>query len=82
VIVSTVNRWENDKGKPFPLAILRIEKLQKNRKIKEKENENGKMHCSGNDHYAFDVYHICLCGRDLPLFYHSNYHFRGFCDLK
>jgi len=21
-------------------------------------------------------------GRDLPLFYHSNYHFRGFCDLK
>ena len=29
VTVSTVNRWENDKGKPSPLAMLRIERLQK-----------------------------------------------------
>ncbi|MCP4260971.1 MAG: helix-turn-helix transcriptional regulator [Planctomycetes bacterium] len=29
VTVSTVNRWENDKDKPSPLAMLRIEKLQK-----------------------------------------------------
>ena len=28
VTVSTVNRWENNKGKPSPLALLRIEKLQ------------------------------------------------------
>jgi transcriptional regulator with XRE-family HTH domain len=26
---STINRWENKKGNPSPLAILRIEKLQK-----------------------------------------------------
>jgi len=26
--VSTVNRWENDKGKPSPLAMIRIKKLQ------------------------------------------------------
>ena len=29
VTVSTVNRWENDKGKPSPLAMLRIKRLQK-----------------------------------------------------
>jgi hypothetical protein len=29
VTYSTVNRWENGKGKPSPLAILRIERLQK-----------------------------------------------------
>ena len=29
VTVSTVNRWENNKGKPSPLAMLRIEELQK-----------------------------------------------------
>ncbi len=29
VTVSTVNRWENDKDKPSPLAMLKIEKLQK-----------------------------------------------------
>ncbi len=29
VTVSTVNRWENDKSKPSPLAMLRIKKLQK-----------------------------------------------------
>ena len=29
VTVSTVNRWENDKGKPSPLTMLRIERLQK-----------------------------------------------------
>ncbi len=29
VTVSTVNRWENDKGKPSPLAMLRIERLHK-----------------------------------------------------
>jgi DNA-binding transcriptional regulator YiaG len=28
VTVSTVNRWENDKGKPSPLAMLRIGGLQ------------------------------------------------------
>jgi len=28
VTVSTVNRWENDKGKPSPLAMLRIERFQ------------------------------------------------------
>lgn len=26
VTFSTVNRWENGKGKPLPLAMLRIEK--------------------------------------------------------
>ena len=29
VTYSTVNRWENNKGKPSPLARLRIEELQK-----------------------------------------------------
>ncbi len=29
VTYSTINRWENDKGNPSPLAMLRIEKLQK-----------------------------------------------------
>ena len=29
VTLSTVNRWENSKGKPSPLAKLRIEELQK-----------------------------------------------------
>ena len=29
VTVSTVNRWEKDKSKPSPLAMLRIERLQK-----------------------------------------------------
>ena len=29
VTYSTVNRWENDKGKPSPLALLRIEQIQK-----------------------------------------------------
>ena len=28
VTVSTVNRWENDKDKPSPLAMLRIKKFQ------------------------------------------------------
>ena len=28
VTVSTVNRWEKDKGKPSPLAMLRIERVQ------------------------------------------------------
>jgi len=28
VTFSTVNRWENKKGKPSPLAMLRIEKLK------------------------------------------------------
>ncbi len=35
VTLSTVNRWENSKGKPSPLAMLRIEELQK-----ELEGEN------------------------------------------
>jgi len=29
VTVATVNRWENDKGKPYPLAMRQLEKLQK-----------------------------------------------------
>jgi len=28
VTVSTVNRWENDKGKPCPLAMRQIERLE------------------------------------------------------
>ena len=28
VTFTTVNRWENNKGKPSPLAMLRIEELQ------------------------------------------------------
>ncbi len=29
VTYSTINRWENKKGNPSPLAMLRIEKTQK-----------------------------------------------------
>ncbi len=29
VTFTTVNRWENNKGKPSPLAMLRIEEVQK-----------------------------------------------------
>ena len=29
VTVATVNRWENDRGKPYPLAMRQLEKLQK-----------------------------------------------------
>ena len=29
VTYSTINRWENNKGKPSPLAMLRIKELQK-----------------------------------------------------
>jgi transcriptional regulator with XRE-family HTH domain len=29
VTYTTVNRWENSKGQPSPLAMLRIEELQK-----------------------------------------------------
>lgn len=29
VTFSTVNRWENEKGRPSPLAMLRIEELYK-----------------------------------------------------
>ncbi len=32
VTYSTINRWENNKGKPFRLAVCQLEKLQKNRK--------------------------------------------------
>ncbi len=28
VTVATVNRWENDKGKPYPLAMRQLEKLR------------------------------------------------------
>lgn len=28
VTVTTVNRWENDRGKPYPLTMLRIERLR------------------------------------------------------
>ena len=28
VTVTTANRWENNRGKPSPLAMLRIKKLQ------------------------------------------------------
>ncbi len=34
VTYSTVNRWENDKGKPSPLALLRIEQIQQNKQNK------------------------------------------------
>ena len=37
VTYSTINRWENKKGNPSPLAILRIEKLQK--KIEKTKGE-------------------------------------------
>lgn len=30
VTFSTVNRWENGRGKPSPLALLQIEKLKSN----------------------------------------------------
>ena len=32
VTVATVNRWEKDRGKPYPLAMRQLEKLQ--RKLK------------------------------------------------
>ena len=35
VTFSTVNRWENAKGTPSPLAMLRIEELQKELKQKK-----------------------------------------------
>ena len=35
VTFSTVNRWENEKGKPSPLAMRRIEELQN--KLKQKK---------------------------------------------
>ncbi len=28
VTVTTVNRWENDRGKPYPLAMRQLKKLQ------------------------------------------------------
>ena len=28
VTVTTVNRWENDNGKPYPLAMRQLKKLQ------------------------------------------------------
>ncbi len=31
VTYSTINRWENGKGKPSPLAMLRIKRIQKNK---------------------------------------------------
>ena len=37
VTYSTINRWENNKGKPSPLAMLRIKKLQKSRKNQKEE---------------------------------------------
>ncbi len=35
VTFSTVNRWENGKGTPSPLAMLRIEELQNELKQKK-----------------------------------------------
>ncbi len=29
---ATINRWENDRGKPYPLAMRQLEKLQKRTK--------------------------------------------------
>ena len=29
VTYTTINRWENDKGKPSPLALLKFEQIQK-----------------------------------------------------
>ena len=34
VTVATVNRWENDRSKPCPLAMQQLEKLQKKSKTK------------------------------------------------
>lgn len=31
VTCTTVNRWENNRGKPYPLAMRQLEKLQKNK---------------------------------------------------
>jgi transcriptional regulator with XRE-family HTH domain len=39
VTFSTINRWENDKGKPSPLAMLNIKKLQK----RLKQNKQSKQ---------------------------------------
>ena len=38
VTYSTINRWENDKSKPSPLALQRIKELQK----KSKQNKPSK----------------------------------------
>ncbi len=35
VTVSTIHRWENDKGKPSRLALRQLEKLQKKAKRKK-----------------------------------------------
>lgn len=42
VTVSTVNRWENGKGKPSPLARLRIEELRHKAAEGKKRGENGR----------------------------------------
>ena len=34
VTYSTINRWENDKGKPSPLALKQIKELQEKNKEK------------------------------------------------
>jgi len=31
VTYTTINRWENDKGKPYPLAMRQLEKYKKNK---------------------------------------------------
>lgn len=41
VTVSTVNRWENGKGQPSPLALLRIEALWKKVGKGKKRKQNG-----------------------------------------
>jgi transcriptional regulator with XRE-family HTH domain len=43
VTYTTVNRWENSKGQPSPLAMLRIEGLQKKLARKKKGNEDEKV---------------------------------------
>ena len=42
VTVATVNRWENDRGKPYPFLMRQLEKLQKKQKtLKKKQDGNG-----------------------------------------
>lgn len=41
VTVSTVNRWENGKGKPSPLALLRIKEFWQEIEKQKNANKNG-----------------------------------------
>jgi len=41
VTVSTVNRWENGKGKPSPLARIRIQEFWRSVDSDKRDGENG-----------------------------------------